>query len=119
MRAPRAWACSSVSRISTPAPSPITKPSRPASHGREARPGLLCAFSRGGGAPAGAGANDPPEALPFLFRAGELRVGHRHVSGGDGVLNEGIELLDFLLLEPLRRLEAADLAGDLGGVLRR
>ena len=36
MRAPRAVACSTVSSTSTPAPSPMTKPSRPASNGREA-----------------------------------------------------------------------------------
>ena len=34
--APLARACSSSSRMSTPAPSPITKPSRPASNGRDA-----------------------------------------------------------------------------------
>ena len=41
MVAPRAsLACSSVSRSSTPAPSPITKPARSASKGREASFGL-------------------------------------------------------------------------------
>src|ERR1700710_2686079 len=36
MRAPRSSACCSSSRITIPAPSPITKPSRVASNGREA-----------------------------------------------------------------------------------
>ena len=40
MVAPLATACSSSSRTTTPAPSPITKPSRPVSHGREAISGV-------------------------------------------------------------------------------
>jgi hypothetical protein len=39
MRAPRRFACSYSSRITTPAPSDITKPSRSLSHGRLARVG--------------------------------------------------------------------------------
>ena len=40
MCAPRASACSRLSRTTTPAPSPMTKPSRPASNGRDALVGL-------------------------------------------------------------------------------
>ena len=44
--APRVRACSRSSRITAPAPSPITKPSRPRSNGREAAAGLSLRVER-------------------------------------------------------------------------
>src|ERR1043165_831072 len=45
----------------------------------------------------------------------ELRVVDGHLRRGDGVVDEGVGLLDLLLFDPLPGLEAADLAGDLAG----
>src|SRR5204863_394522 len=69
-------ACSRSSRISTPAPSPITKPSRSASHGRD----LRC---------------------------------------GDGVVDEGVGLLDLFFLDPLLGNEALHFPSDLTGIRAR
>ena len=40
----------------------------------------------------------------------ELGIVHRELRGGDGELNEDVHLLQFLLLDPLQRIEALHLA---------
>ena len=45
----------------------------------------------------------------------ELRVVHRELRRGDGVLDEDVHLLDVFLLDELQRIEALDLRGDLRG----
>ena len=61
---------------------------------------------------ADAGADDHAEAVAVARRAVEVRVLHRHVRRGDRVVNEGVGLLDFLLLDPVLGVEAVHLAGD-------
>ena len=47
------------------------------------------------------------------------RIVHRELRRGDRVLDEDVHLLDVFLLDELQRVEAPDLARDLGRELRR
>src|SRR5215467_407083 len=123
MVAPRALACSSSSRMTMPPPSPMTKPSRVASKGRDAvsgesfRSDNAFMFAK------------PPMAIGVRARrAGRdrrvvrsLRVEpHRHQAGGDvGDEHRDEERADLALpalavdvVLLLERLEAANTAAD-------
>src|SRR5207245_1514795 len=120
MRASRASACSSASRITMPAPSPHTKPSRVASKGRmafvgsslrvdmafiEQKPAIVSGMMM---------ASDPPaiitSAYPrwmILKEARDGQDGRRH-----RILQIGIEPARVLLVDEVQRVEVPYLAGD-------
>ena len=62
-----------------------------------------------------AGADDHPDALVIAGGNVQRGVIDGHLGRGHGVVNEGVGLLDLLLLDPRLGLEAVDLAGDLAG----
>src|SRR5687767_8736725 len=62
---------------------------------------------------ADAGADADADVGRELWRDLKLRVVHRELGGGDGVLNEDVHFLDVFLLDELQRVEILDLRGDL------
>src|SRR5436853_132978 len=116
MRAPRALACSSDSMTRMPAPSPMTKPSRSLSHGRQTRRPFLhehgvLIFGRFQSADAAA--DDAAEALGIAQRSAQSRIGHRALRGGDGEVGEAIRAVHILRgLEMFDGLEVAHFPGD-------
>src|SRR5215218_6712451 len=107
MVAPRSRARSASSRISTAAPSPITKPSRSASNGRE-MPFSESASSAAKAAVA-SGVSMAPEPVPHRHRAGGGVAHHqRHGQRRDGSRS----LLEQRLLPLLERADAADAGAD-------
>ena len=95
--APRAWACRRVSRMNAAAPSPLTRPSRRASNGREAAAGSplalrlpehLAPHPEHRMEPRADPAGDDRVGLPSLQHADRLgqRRKPRHVAQGDGVV---------------------------------
>ena len=62
---------------------------------------------------ANARADDHADAIGIFLGRVDAGIIDRHLRRGDGVVNERVGLLDLFLLDPLLRLEAAHLAGDL------
>ena len=77
--------------------------------------GLVLALD--GGEPADPAADEDAHPSRLGRVHGECGVLHREVGGGDRELDEAVDLLDVLLLDPGERVEALHLAGEAGGVL--
>jgi hypothetical protein len=65
------------------------------------------------------GGNEDPDAIRELRRDFEPRIVHRDLGGGDRVLDEGVHLLDVLLVDPVERIEPAYFARDSSPQTRR
>src|SRR5437868_6369310 len=119
--------------MTTPAPSPMMKPSRSRSNGRLARDGSSLRVDRARSWPKpprligviaasdGAEAADPrtderPDIGRVLPGDLQLRIVNGELGGGDRVLDEEVHLLDDLLLDPRERIEPLDFSGNLRGV---
>ena len=77
--------------------------------------GLVLALDGGEAADAAADEDAHPPRLGRVH--GEGGVLHREVGGGDRELDEAVDLLDVLLLDPAQGVEALHLAGEAGGVV--
>src|SRR5687768_13647731 len=66
---------------------------------------------------ADARSDDDAEALAVTALRVQAGVIGRHLRGHHRVVDEGVGLLDFLLVDPLFGIEAVDLAGDPAGKL--
>ena len=75
---------------------------------------LVCISSMSGSPPMPEPMITPKRSLSTVLVV-ELRVVDGHLRRGDGVVDEGVGLLDFLLLHPVLGVEPVDLAGDLAG----
>src|SRR5438045_430625 len=133
MWAPRRRAASSSSRTTTPEPSPITKPSRSLSKGRDAVSGWSLRVDRArmaakpptpgvpgddGGNPADAAADVDAHHLAVVGADLEPGVGQGEVGGRHRELDEAVHLLDVFLLDPAQGVEALHLAGEARRMLR-
>ena len=78
---------------------------------------VLCVSSMSGRPPIPEPMHTPTRSA-FSVVIDEARVGHRLLRRGDGVVDERVELLDFLLLEERCRVEPLHLARDAARVLR-
>src|SRR6266849_5178195 len=129
--APRRLACSSSSRITTPAPSPSTKPSRSRSNGRLARVGssfrVESAFiTAKPPIPRGVIAASAPPAITASVSPNLLGIitvwlvgsdhhsafGHRHLGRGNRVLGEEIHPPDLSFFDELLGIEVFHFTGD-------
>ena len=71
-----------------------------------------------GAEPADAGRDEDADTRGVVGRDLEVGALHREVRRGHGVLDEGVHLLDVLLVDVVQGVEALDFARDLTGELR-